>query len=74
MFLCREESELRPSRDPPEPSSKSTTESKSRHSVFIRINRLTTDFHTNKRIIDDVAIIQSKRLRNKIAGNNNRRN
>lgn len=30
--------------------------------------KLTTDFHTNKRIIDDVAIIQSKRLRNKIAG------
>lgn len=30
--------------------------------------KLTTDFHTNKRIIDDVAVIQSKRLRNKIAG------
>ncbi len=30
--------------------------------------RLTNDFHTNKRIIDDIAIIQSKRLRNKIAG------
>ena len=30
--------------------------------------RLTNDFHTNKRIIDDIAIIQSKRLRNQIAG------
>ena len=30
--------------------------------------RLTNDFHVNKRIIDDVAIIQTKRLRNKIAG------
>ena len=30
--------------------------------------RLTCDFHTNKRIIDDVAVIQTKRLRNKIAG------
>eukprot|EP00997_Jenningsia_sp_PLL12_P009610 NODE_6607_length_499_cov_127.086667_g5822_i0.p1 GENE.NODE_6607_length_499_cov_127.086667_g5822_i0~~NODE_6607_length_499_cov_127.086667_g5822_i0.p1 ORF type:complete len:122 (-),score=16.08 NODE_6607_length_499_cov_127.086667_g5822_i0:132-443(-) len=30
--------------------------------------KLTTDFHTNKRILDDVAVIQSKRLRNKIAG------
>mmetsp|Transcript_14383 Transcript_14383/g.10112 ORF Transcript_14383/g.10112 Transcript_14383/m.10112 type:complete len:128 (-) Transcript_14383:170-553(-) len=30
--------------------------------------KLTIDFHTNKRIIDDIAIIQSKRLRNKIAG------
>ena len=31
-------------------------------------SKLTFDFHTNKRIIDDVAVIQSKRLRNKIAG------
>ena len=30
--------------------------------------RLTNDFHVNKRIIDDVASIQTKRLRNKIAG------
>lgn len=30
--------------------------------------RLTTDFHVNKRIIDNVAVIQTKRLRNKIAG------
>ena len=32
------------------------------------LSRLTNDFHVNKRIIDDVAIIQTKRLRNKIAG------
>ena len=31
--------------------------------------RLTYDFHINKRIIDDISVIQSKRLRNKIAGN-----
>lgn len=31
-------------------------------------NRLTLDFDTNKRISEEVAIIQSKRLRNKIAG------
>ncbi|KAH8915191.1 putative RPS17B-ribosomal protein S17.e.B [Atractiella rhizophila] len=30
--------------------------------------RLTLDFHTNKRIADEVALIPSKRLRNKIAG------
>jgi small subunit ribosomal protein S17e len=30
--------------------------------------RLTIDFHTNKRIVDDVAILPSKRMRNKIAG------
>ncbi|KAI9506746.1 40S ribosomal protein S17.e.B [Coemansia spiralis] len=29
---------------------------------------LTLDFHTNKRICDDVAIISTKRMRNKIAG------
>merc|ERR1712022_78196 len=30
--------------------------------------KLTNDFHTNKRIIDHVAVVQTKRLRNKIAG------
>merc|ERR1719331_483763 len=30
--------------------------------------KLTNDFHVNKRIIDDIAQIQTKRLRNKIAG------
>lgn len=31
-------------------------------------SRLTMDFHTNKRICDEVAQIPSKRMRNKIAG------
>ncbi|KAG8942149.1 40S ribosomal protein S17 [Tulasnella sp. 424] len=30
--------------------------------------RLTLDFHTNKRTIDEVAVVPTKRLRNKIAG------
>lgn len=30
--------------------------------------RLTQDFHTNKRVCAEVAVIQTKRLRNKIAG------
>ncbi|CAA7029450.1 unnamed protein product [Microthlaspi erraticum] len=29
---------------------------------------MTLDFHTNKKILEEVAIIPSKRLRNKIAG------
>ncbi|KDN51402.1 putative RPS17B-ribosomal protein S17.e.B [Tilletiaria anomala UBC 951] len=33
---------------------------------YPRLNAL--DFHTNKKVIDEVAIIPSKRLRNKIAG------
>ena len=36
--------------------------------VAFVIYRLTKDFHTNKRILDDIAVIQTKRLRNKIAG------
>ena len=30
--------------------------------------RLTNDFDTNKRVCEEIAVIQSKRLRNKIAG------
>eukprot|EP00469_Lotharella_globosa_P001373 CAMPEP_0167802456 /NCGR_PEP_ID=MMETSP0111_2-20121227/19144_1 /TAXON_ID=91324 /ORGANISM="Lotharella globosa, Strain CCCM811" /LENGTH=140 /DNA_ID=CAMNT_0007698523 /DNA_START=15 /DNA_END=437 /DNA_ORIENTATION=+ len=30
--------------------------------------RLTLDFHTNKRIVEEIATVPSKRLRNKIAG------
>merc|ERR1712138_82622 len=30
--------------------------------------RLTLDFHTNKRVVDEVAILPPKRMRNKIAG------
>ncbi|KAL1228515.1 40S ribosomal protein S17 [Trichinella nelsoni] len=30
--------------------------------------RLGFDFHTNKRIVDEIAIVPSKRMRNKIAG------
>ena len=40
----------------------------SKYPCFADPFRLTKDFHVNKRIIDDIAIIQSKRMRNKIAG------
>ncbi|KAL7719123.1 40S ribosomal protein S17 [Entamoeba marina] len=29
---------------------------------------LTLDFHTNKRVVDEVAVVETKKLRNKIAG------
>lgn len=40
----------------------------SRQIVEKYYSRLTLDFATNKRIADEIAIIPSKRLRNKIAG------
>ena len=30
--------------------------------------KLTTDFHTNKKILSEVSVVPTKRLRNKIAG------
>ena len=47
---------------------RSTTPSKYLVAFMIADDRLTNDFDTNKRIIDDIAVIQSKRIRNKIAG------
>jgi small subunit ribosomal protein S17e len=35
--------------------------------------KLTHDFHTNKRICEEIAIIPSKKMRNKIAGSVARR-
>ncbi|EPX72054.1 40S ribosomal protein S17 [Schizosaccharomyces octosporus yFS286] len=45
-----------------------TTKRASRVVIEKYYPRLTLDFQTNKRIVDEVAIIASKRLRNKIAG------
>ena len=45
-----------------------TVKKASRQIIEKYYSRLTLDFATNKRIADDVAIIPSKRLRNKIAG------
>ena len=45
-----------------------TVKRASRALIEKHYGKLTNDFHVNKRIIDDVAIIQTKRLRNKIAG------
>ncbi|KAJ3512193.1 hypothetical protein NLJ89_g3665 [Agrocybe chaxingu] len=45
-----------------------TTKRASRVLIEKYYPRLTLDFHTNKRIIDEVAVVPSKRLRNKISG------
>ncbi|EJD02062.1 ribosomal protein S17e [Fomitiporia mediterranea MF3/22] len=45
-----------------------TTKRASRVLIEKYYPRLTLDFHTNKRLIDEVAVVPSKRLRNKIAG------
>ena len=45
-----------------------TVKRASRTIVEKYFSRMTTDFHTNKRITDEVAVVQTKRLRNKIAG------
>ena len=45
-----------------------TVKRSARHIVEKYYTRLTLDFHTNKRIVDEVAIVPSKRMRNKIAG------
>ena len=45
-----------------------TVKKASRQIIEKYYNRLTQDFHTNKRVAEEVAVIQSKRLRNKIAG------
>ncbi|KAK5802491.1 hypothetical protein PVK06_030086 [Gossypium arboreum] len=45
-----------------------TVKKSSRQVIERYYSRMTLDFHTNKKIIEEVAIIPSKRLRNKIAG------
>jgi len=45
-----------------------TVKRSARHIVEKYYSRLTLDFHTNKRVTDEVAIVPSKRMRNKIAG------
>merc|ERR1712006_26412 len=45
-----------------------TVERASKKIIERYYQRLTIDFNTNKRLCDEVALIPSKRLRNKIAG------
>ncbi|KAF9597658.1 hypothetical protein IFM89_020538 [Coptis chinensis] len=45
-----------------------TVKKSSRQVIERYYSRMTLDFHTNKKVIQEVSIIPSKRLRNKIAG------
>ncbi|KAI9078822.1 hypothetical protein K1719_039280 [Acacia pycnantha] len=45
-----------------------TVKKPSRQVIEKYYSRMTLDFHTNKKILEEVALIPSKRLRNKIAG------
>ncbi|VFQ85759.1 unnamed protein product [Cuscuta campestris] len=45
-----------------------TVKKSSRQVIERYYSRFTLDFHTNKKVLEEVAIIPSKRLRNKIAG------
>ncbi|KAF5750557.1 40S ribosomal protein S17-like [Tripterygium wilfordii] len=45
-----------------------TVKKSSRQVIERYYPRMTMDFHTNKKLLEEVAIIPSKRLRNKIAG------
>eukprot|EP01052_Picozoa_sp_SAG31_P037742 SAG31_NODE_4919_length_2868_cov_1.265800_5_plen_95_part_00 len=45
-----------------------TTKRSARMIVEKYYSRLTSDFQTNKRVCEEVALIPTKRLRNKIAG------
>ncbi|XP_076899811.1 small ribosomal subunit protein eS17-like [Bidens hawaiensis] len=45
-----------------------TGKKSSRQVIERYYSKMTLDFHTNKKILEEVAIIPSKRLRNKIAG------
>ncbi|KAL3536055.1 hypothetical protein ACH5RR_004516 [Cinchona calisaya] len=45
-----------------------TVKKSSRQVIERYYSKMTLDFHTNKKVLTEVAIIPSKRLRNKIAG------
>ncbi|KAI5674408.1 hypothetical protein M9H77_14772 [Catharanthus roseus] len=45
-----------------------TVKKSSRQVIERYYSKMTLDFHTNKKVLGEVAIIPSKRLRNKIAG------
>ncbi|XP_027366699.1 40S ribosomal protein S17-like [Abrus precatorius] len=45
-----------------------TVKKSSRQVIERYYSRMTLDFHTNKKVLEEIALIPSKRLRNKIAG------
>ena len=45
-----------------------TVKKAARQAIEKFYSKMSTDFHYNKRVLDDVAVIPTKRIRNKIAG------
>ncbi|OQV25702.1 putative 40S ribosomal protein S17 [Hypsibius exemplaris] len=45
-----------------------TVKKASRHIIEKYYTKLTLDFHTNKKVIEEVAVLPTKKLRNKVAG------
>eukprot|EP00608_Synchroma_pusillum_P006131 CAMPEP_0198428408 /NCGR_PEP_ID=MMETSP1452-20131203/6538_1 /TAXON_ID=1181717 /ORGANISM="Synchroma pusillum, Strain CCMP3072" /LENGTH=125 /DNA_ID=CAMNT_0044148803 /DNA_START=47 /DNA_END=424 /DNA_ORIENTATION=+ len=45
-----------------------TVKRSARHIIEKYYSKLGLDFHTNKRVVDECAVLPSKRMRNKIAG------
>uniref|UniRef100_A0A0D9VNG8 40S ribosomal protein S17 n=1 Tax=Leersia perrieri TaxID=77586 RepID=A0A0D9VNG8_9ORYZ len=45
-----------------------TVKKTSRQVIERYYSRMTVDFHTNKKVLEEVSILPSKRLRNKVAG------
>ena len=45
-----------------------TVKKTSRQVIEKYYSRMTLDFHTNKKVLEEVSILPSKRLRNKVAG------
>ncbi|RYR49623.1 hypothetical protein Ahy_A07g036144 [Arachis hypogaea] len=68
FVVKKEEEEERKNRERMGRVRTKTVKKSSRQVIERYYSRMTLDFHTNKKVLEEVALIPSKRLRNKIAG------